>query len=165
MNFVRYLSVFTSIVLVLLCSSDAQADPRISRIAAAISIGEKGIADENAALLVAAAEMLDGVRPSGVDLVWQYAEEARFFARGDSGLLQRLDALTFPAPAPDILVQLHKSGDNLPDGVERAAFVPPLPNTVCAAEKRDSIAVCGVGEFADFNFEERTYAVYLRYDR
>lgn len=145
-------------------SAGAQADPRLARIAAAISIGEKGVAEENAALLVAAAEMLDGARPSGLDMVTQYAEEARFFARGDTGSLQRLDALTFPAPDPQVTVQVFEAGDKLTSAVQIAAFVPPLPRSVCTAKSPDTVPVCNMFELKDFLLKQKTYAVFLMSD-
>ena len=165
MRFMRYVFVFAILTTFSTWASAGRTDPRLAQIAAAVSIGEKGLAEENPALLTAAAEMLDGVRPSGVDFVSLFADEARFFARGDVEMLQRLDALEFPAPEPDLFVQVLQAGDGLPEDVESAAFVPALPRSICASEQQDDVAICNLGEMGPYHFEERTYVIFLKSDK
>ena len=162
MRFACYIFVFSMFTVFSAWAESVRADPRLTQIAAAVSIGERGLAEENPRLLTAAAEMLDDVRPSGVDFVSLFADEARFLARGDVGMLQRLDALEFPAPHTDLFVQVLQAGDGLPEGVETAAFVPALPRSICAGEQWDAVPVCHLKNLEAYRFTERTYYVFLK---
>lgn len=158
-----------------LVCTPVQSDDSVTRVAAALTLAQSAKRSGDAAALVAATEMLAALAPFGItDLLTEYEQEARFFARGDSALLSRLSALGEGAyPNPGLRLQTAQTGRiavPAQRGIAALALVPDQPGnvrdvsgtSVCTRVAHVGTYKCDVARAAgELTFPPSRYVVFL----
>ncbi|MCV6592370.1 MAG: hypothetical protein OIF48_05415 [Silicimonas sp.] len=144
--------MFRALVLwVCLATPLAADEERARHLAAALDLARQGFATQSAAPLVLASEMLADLAPGGITvpaLARSWQEEARFLARGDQAILDRLDALAPRTPVHVLHIAELAPRLVLPEGRRLRALVLPRNLRLTGVAAKDG-AVCTPGALPD----------------